>query len=739
VNQAVVASYTFEGNTNDGTGTRHGTLKGTTLPGYATGFGGGQAVSLNGTDQYVQLPVNSGLSRDITFAGWVYWNGGNAWQRVFDFGSEIEKFMMLTVKDGTGKIGFTMTTSRGTDGTIALVGPTMPTATWTHLAVTFNGETATLYVNGLPVAAGSSPRLSPMFSQTFCYLGRSMYNGDPYFNGRIDNFRIYNHGLTGNDVYSLWGQGGSNSAPTFTADPMIKAAATEDAAYTGQTLSGSATDANGGTLTYSKVTGPAWLSVASNGDLSGTPANTDVGVQLAVVRVTDSSGATDDANLWITVNNVNDVPVWSSSSLTKLTVSVGQSYLTASLAADASDVDAETTLTFSKVSGPSWLTVASNGMLVGTPGAADAGVNTFTVRVTDENGASADVTLTVTVLAPGLRAHYAFESDATDSLGNLHGTATGTPAYAAGHAGNAVVLDGTDDYVTLPANAADYQDITVAAWVFWNGGAANQRVFDFGNNTSQYLFLSPNSGGLRFAIKNGGAEQQINATALATGQWVHVAVTLKDETATLYVNGNATASNNAVTINPGDFKPVVNYIGKSQWADPLFNGSIDSFRIYNHALDAAAIQTLAADGAAYLRFDESAGTLAADSTDNGRTGTLVNGPTWVAGKAGNALNLDGSNDHVTLPTGVVNGLTTATFAAWVNLDVVSNWQRVFDFGTGTNNYLFLTPKNAATGTAALPSAPRRSASRSSTAPRPCPPAVGNTSPWFSMVPPARST
>jgi fibronectin type 3 domain-containing protein len=700
VNRAVVASYTFEGNTNDGTGTRHASAKGgATAPGYAAGFGGGQAISLSGANQYVQLPVNSGLSRDITLSAWVYWNGGNAWQRVFDFGSEIEKFMMLTVKDGTGKIGFTMTTSRGTDGTINLAGPTMPTATWTHLAATFNGETATLYVNGLPVATGSSPRLSPMFSQTFCYLGRSMYNGDPYFNGRIDNFRIYNYGLTGDEVYSLWGQGGSNNAPVFTTDPMVKAAATEDAAYTGQTLAGSATDANGGTLTYSKATGPAWLSVATDGTLSGTPANSDVGVWLAVVRVTDSSGATDDANLWITVNNVNDAPVWGSSSLTKLTVSAGQSYLTASLAGDASDIDAGAELTFSKVSGPSWLVVATNGTLVGTPGAADAGVNTFTVRVTDNTGAFVDITLTITVLAPGLRAHYAFEGNADDSLGNLHGTTTGTPAFATGHQGNAIVLDGTDDYVTLPSNAADYQDMTVAAWVYWNGGGQQQRIFDFGNNTSQYLFLTANGGGgLRFAIKDGGSEQAVVTTAMATGQWTHVAVTLKDDTATLYVNGNAAASNNSVTINPGDFKPVVNYIGKSQWADPLFNGSIDNFRIYNHALDASAVQTLAADGAAYLKFDESAGTVAADSTDNGRAGTLVNGPTWVAGKTGNAVNLDGTNDYVTLPTGAINGLTTATLAAWVNLDTLANWQRVFDFGTGTNNYLFLTPRFSSTGT-----------------------------------------
>jgi hypothetical protein len=36
-------------------------------------------------------------------------------------------------------------------------------------------------------------------------------------------------------------------------------------------------------------------------------------------------------------------------------------------------------------------------------------------------------------------------------------------------------------------------------------------------------------------------------------------------------------------------------------------------------------------------------------------------------------------------------LTTCTISAWVYPVSVSNWQRIFDFGTGTTNYMFLTP------------------------------------------------
>ncbi|HSH96139.1 MAG TPA: LamG-like jellyroll fold domain-containing protein, partial [Roseimicrobium sp.] len=99
-----------------------------------------------------------------------------------------------------------------------------------------------------------------------------------------------------------------------------------------------------------------------------------------------------------------------------------------------------------------------------------------------------------------------------------------------------------------------------------------------------------------------------------------------------------------------------------------------------------------------LLFNEASGTTAADSTVNGRHGTLVNGPTRVPGKGGNAVDLDGTDDHVSLPTGVVSTLSDFTISTWVNLDAASSWSRIFDFGSGSTNYMFLSPANGATGT-----------------------------------------
>src|SRR5512147_1908027 len=49
-----------------------------------------------------------------------------------------------------------------------------------------------------------------------------------------------------------------------------------------------------------------------------------------------------------------------------------------------------------------------------------------------------------------------------------------------------------------------------------------------------------------------------------------------------------------------------------------------------------------------LRCDEGTGTTASDASGNAHPGTLVNGPTWGAGKYGQGINLDGTNDYINI-------------------------------------------------------------------------------------------
>ncbi|MCB0642495.1 MAG: RICIN domain-containing protein, partial [Phaeodactylibacter sp.] len=193
--------------------------------------------------------------------------------------------------------------------------------------------------------------------------------------------------------------------------------------------------------------------------------------------------------------------------------------------------------------------------------------------------------------------HLEMEGNTRDTSINLnHSAAYGGTSFIGGGVGaKSLVLNGTDAFLQLPADVANHQEITVATWVYWNGGNAWQRIFDFGNGAEEYLFMTPSTAGgqLQFGILYDGIEQNLYAPALPTGALVHVAVTLGASGIHLYVDGQEVAQTASATISPLDFKPILNYIGRSQYPDPLFNGRIDDFRIYNYELPPSEIVALA--------------------------------------------------------------------------------------------------------------------------------------------------
>jgi fibronectin type 3 domain-containing protein/regulation of enolase protein 1 (concanavalin A-like superfamily) len=199
---------------------------------------------------------------------------------------------------------------------------------------------------------------------------------------------------------------------------------------------------------------------------------------------------------------------------------------------------------------------------------------------------------------------------AIDSWGATHGTLAAAATRNAGQYGRALKLNGTASaYATLPTGiVSSLSDFTISAWVKMDALANWMRVFDFGNNTTQYMFLSVQAGTttvnnvkssiVRYAIKNGGTELNVSFPyAFPLNTWVHLAVTQSANTARLYINGALVSTNTALNIRPSQLTPTgtttgtsLNYLGKSQFsADPVFNGSIDEFRIYKRALSDSEI------------------------------------------------------------------------------------------------------------------------------------------------------
>jgi hypothetical protein len=189
-----------------------------------------------------------------------------------------------------------------------------------------------------------------------------------------------------------------------------------------------------------------------------------------------------------------------------------------------------------------------------------------------------------------------------DSSGyNNHGTLGGDPQWIVGNDVGALEFDGRDDYVDLPIGSVigSLTSSTFALWVdFANAGGPWQHIFDFGNDTNVYMFLTPRTyflGNLQFSITVNGSDAEFLVTddeTLSSG-WHHVAVTMNDDTniMVLYLDGEEVGRTSAVTITPSDLGNTTNnWLGRSQFtADAYYKGSLDDFRIYNYALSQAEI------------------------------------------------------------------------------------------------------------------------------------------------------
>lgn len=224
----------------------------------------------------------------------------------------------------------------------------------------------------------------------------------------------------------------------------------------------------------------------------------------------------------------------------------------------------------------------------------------------DNRSETSDAVTATTVSEKGLIANYSFNNTLEDSTDNkMNAAFYGTEAYTAANKENTQALSLTNTtYAQLPYAIGNLDKLTITGWIKWDGTTTWQRIFDFGNGTDQYMFLTPNSGSsMRFVLKNGGDEQITETDKLTKGEWTYVSVTLDGNTARIYVNGEQKAENTTISIKPSDFAPIMNYLGRSQFeSDPLFQGSIANLQIYNYALTAEEIKNLY-DGKAVTGID----------------------------------------------------------------------------------------------------------------------------------------
>lgn len=299
-----VTQLNFDGDTLDSSGSGNNAAIG--RPVFAPGRTG-QALRLDGATQHVQLPADVASASSFSFAAWVYWDGGANWQRIFDLGRDSTRYMFLTPKVTSGVLRFAA--RNGGSEQIVQTDAALPVGQWSHVALTLSGGTARLYVNGVQSASGPVTITPAQLSADLNYLGKSRFSADPLFSGLLDDVRIADYAFTAEQITAMQG---ANTAPQFAAATLSGGTANQNVPFTG-TLAGTANDPDtGDTLAYAKVSGPAWLQVAADGTLTGTPGFANDGLQEFVVSVTDSTGASDSAVLTITMPLVIGNGTWRS-------------------------------------------------------------------------------------------------------------------------------------------------------------------------------------------------------------------------------------------------------------------------------------------------------------------------------------------------------------------------------------------------------------------------------------------
>jgi hypothetical protein len=229
-----------------------------------------------------------------------------------------------------------------------------------------------------------------------------------------------------------------------------------------------------------------------------------------------------------------------------------------------------------------------------------AGTYVFALRASDGSLSKTDtVSVTMTALQP-LPADwvtYGFDSSSNgtvpDTSGNgntlaLKGAATTTTDGTA----KILRLNGTDGtYAQLPADILSRsKDLTISMRVKLDTVPTFSRLFDFGSSTQKYVFLSPKTAdgklGLALTTAGNGAETRISTNfTVQPGQWTNLRVTFKANTdgtttGTIFANGVQVGQNTAMPIAPKDLgRTSGNYLGKSQFPDPVLTGSFDTFEI----------------------------------------------------------------------------------------------------------------------------------------------------------------
>jgi cysteine-rich repeat protein len=187
-------------------------------------------------------------------------------------------------------------------------------------------------------------------------------------------------------------------------------------------------------------------------------------------------------------------------------------------------------------------------------------------------------------------------SIASDSTGVSDGTLQNMSAesWVAGHMGNALDFDGSDDYVSV-GYIGTYERLTIALWVNIDTVYMSSLFHCDGWGAGDLHFMITSGGTVRFSINGNNSTDQDSDYLFSThlNEWHHIAVVydMNAMVVDFFIDGVHDVQRSYTNTRTVELGPL--RIGSAECCGRFFDGRIDDLRIYNAVVSDTHINYLA--------------------------------------------------------------------------------------------------------------------------------------------------
>ena len=691
------------GNSNNGTANGGATFSASSKIGPYCG-------SFNGTDGYASCGNGStvNVTDAVTIEAWVNPGVVNSTRR-----SIVEKTSAYFLKlENNNK--FVGGRWGGPETHYSLTTPTA--GNWYHVAMTYDKNQHKIYVNGVLENSENDTGAIPISGNSFNIAGPT--SAGSYWNGLIDDVRIYNYARTAEQVYNDY---------KTTHGTMVGSNIKFVDGKIGRALQFNGTDdyldtGNNSNLSFGSgdFTLEAWIKTSASGNKFVIDKSNSGSPYTGCVLEMINNHARFQVNDSTAFSNVEGTKVVNDNSWHHIvgvrTGSTGKVYVDGILdntgAVRSGSVDNSVHMNIGRWSGYGgyyFPGIIDDVRVYNYSRGSDQVMQDYNeakaVRLGAQSAGTADPWGGAMPVA-----YYKFDENTgvltQDSSGNKFDLQLVNGAgWGQGKNGPALYFNGTSTYLETTLTGVTLDDYTVEFWLKQTAA-----------NTESNIVVLRLAGTSFYPTCAGQYRVVDNALAITTpangytgtsdynsfmNNWVHMIYT-RDNTDTVRIYKNGVFQASAPGSNSTAPNPVLR-VGNIFTGRDLI-GYVDDLKIYNYCRASAQIAWDYNKGkpVGYWRFDEASGTTAYDDSGNGNTGTITIGAggtqttiagartNGAAGKFGKCMSFDGTDDYAEVPHSLsIDPQQAWTLSAWVKRSVAGVQHSIlekYDWASGKGNY-----------------------------------------------------